>query len=63
MTWKHWTAVAIVIGGGILLQIPEHDADTMADHPGHATDVAAPEAGEQQPAHLRTIALEVTGMT
>lgn len=61
MGWKQWFAVALVIGGGILLQIPGHQ-DAEMDH-------AAMEHGEV-PAHTaeaqgpyRTVALEVTGMT
>ena len=61
MGWKQWSAVAVVIGGGILLQIPGHE-DTVMDY-------AATERGEV-PADmadvegtLRTVALDVTGMT
>ena len=53
MGWKQWSAVAVVIGGGILLQIPGHEDMTMdqgatvqADVPadmaavsGHAGDI------------------------
>lgn len=54
MGWKQWSAVVVVIGGGVLLQIPGHkamvmDVDTEMDH-----EVMGP---------LRTVALDVTGMT
>ncbi len=61
MSWKEWTAVSVVIGAGILLQIPGHD-DAQMDHEamGHG----------DMPAHMaaatgvyRTVALDVTGMT
>ena len=29
MGWKQWSAVAVVIGGGILLQIPGHEDAAM----------------------------------
>ena len=60
MGWK-WSAVAVVIGAGIVLQIPGHDKMDM-DH-------GAMEHG-QMPADMadaqgtfRTVALNVTGMT
>lgn len=61
MGWKQWSAVAVVIGGGILLQIPGHDAANM-DHAamGHG-DMPEEMAEAQGP--YRTVALEVTGMT
>ena len=61
MGWKEWTAVAVVIGGGILLQIPGHDEASM-DHAaaGHA-EMPAEMAEVQGP--YRSITLEVTGMT
>lgn len=31
MDWKQWSLVAVLIGGGILLQIPGHD-DADMDH-------------------------------
>jgi len=71
MTWKQWTAVGVVIGGGILLQIavPMDNMDMggsdagamqqglMAPANGKAAE-AAPESGP-----YRTVALDVTGMT
>ncbi len=61
MGWKQWSAVAAVIGGGILLQIPGHD-DAEMDHsamdhskmPASMADVEGP---------YTTVALDVTGMT
>lgn len=65
MSWKEWTAIGLVIGFGIFLQIPGHDATETGHeaHPGasssrlHSTEPA----DEQGP--FRTVALEVTGMT
>lgn len=65
MGWKQWSAVVIVIGGGILLQIPRHDEMAMdrktdpeamgqGATPAEAADVMGP---------FRTVALDVTGMT
>ncbi len=53
MGWKEWTAVAVVIGGGILLQIaaPMDALDKGGAHPAAATGP------------FRTVALDVTGMT
>ncbi len=61
MGWKQWSAVAVVIGGGILLQIPGHDVSSM-DHAamGHS-DVPTDMADVQGP--YTTVALDVTGMT
>jgi len=61
MGWKQWSAVAVVIGGGILLQIPAHD-DAEMDHGGmgHAEISAATSAVQGT---FRTVALAVTGMT
>ena len=60
MGWKQWSAVAVVIGGGILLQIPRHDAvlDQGAMLRG---DVPADMADVEET--FRTVALDVTGMT
>ena len=61
MGWKQWTAVAVLIGGGILLQIPGHD-DAGMDHAamGHS-EMPAGMAEVQGP--YSTVALDVTGMT
>ena len=55
MGWKEWSAVAVVIGGGILLQIPGHDEGEM-DHG------AMPVMAEPQGPYT-TVALDVAGMT
>ena len=61
MGWKQWSAVAVVIGGGILLQIPGHD-DAVMDHGATVQgDVPADMAAVE--GTLRTVALDVTGMT
>lgn len=69
MGWKQWTMVAVVIGGGILLQIPGHDDMGMADRgavdrtgAGSMTD-GLPEGMAEMPAAYTTVALDVTGMT
>ena len=73
MSRKEWYAVIVVIGLGIVWQIPRHD-DAMtsgAEHLTHSAEAGAAE-GEQlsapasaaEPAGpYRTIVLEVTGMT
>ncbi len=62
MSWKEWTAVGLVIGVGVVLQIPVHD-DGMAEQNGssHLTEMAPDQVGDNGP--YRSIALEVTGMT
>lgn len=61
MGWKQWSAVAVVIGGGILLQIPGHDEMEMD------TGVVGQDQMPAEMAHVtgpyRTVALDVTGMT
>jgi hypothetical protein len=61
MGWKQWTGVAVLIGGGILLQIPGHD-EAETDHAamGHS-EMPADMAEAQGP--YTTVALDVTGMT
>ncbi len=61
MGWKQWSAIAVLIGGGIVLQIPGHDEPEM-DHAmmGHG-EVPADMAAAQAP--YTTVALDVTGMT
>lgn len=68
MSWKHWTAVLAVIGVGIVLQIPRHDAETMEEHShapgGAASTVESSTVPVAEPAGpWRTMVLEVTGMT
>jgi len=71
MDWKQWSLVVVLIGGGILLQIPGHD-DAEMDHgtvqPGamdhDASGPAAMPAGMADPRPpYATVALDVTGMT
>ncbi len=61
MSWKEWTAVTLVIGAGVLWQIPGHDEMEMDtgvvgqdQMPAEMTHVTGP---------YRTVALDVTGMT
>ena len=61
MGWKQWSAVAVVIGGGILLQIPGHEDAAMNHGPTLRGDVPADMADVE--GTLRTVALDVTGMT
>ena len=56
MSSKEWAAVALVIGGGILLPILGHDAAEM-DH----STMSMPAAEALGP--MKTVALDVTGMT
>ena len=60
MSWKHWAAVLVVIGIGIVLQIPRHEQE-MVEHDAGAAAHTPVEADPQGP--YRTVALEVTGMT
>lgn len=65
MSWKQWVAIVLVIGLGIVWQIPQHDA-VMEDagHPNHpAAPAATTRADDDREGPYRTIALEVTGMT
>jgi hypothetical protein len=74
MSRKEWIAVIVVIGLGIVWQIPRHDDAMPAGAEPHALSPAEvqPAEGERpsEPAAAaepvgpyRTIALEVTGMT
>ena len=69
MSRKHWTAILVVIGVGIVLQIPRHDGDVMEDHTRMPGGVASPTASSavpvaaEPPGPYRTMVLEVTGMT
>lgn len=74
MSRKEWIAVVVVVGLGIVWQIPRHD-DAMtagAEHQTHAPAAVQSMEGEQVPepgaaaepiGAYRTIILEVTGMT
>ncbi|MDA1103422.1 MAG: hypothetical protein O2956_07500 [Gemmatimonadetes bacterium] len=61
MGWKQWSAVALVIGGGILLQIPRHD-DADMDHAAREHSEMAASMADVG-GHFTTVALDVTGMT
>lgn len=61
MGWKQWSLVAVLIGGGILLQIPGHDVMQM-EHEAVARDDLPPSMVDPLPP-FQTMALEVTGMT
>lgn len=61
MGWKQWSAVAVVIGGGILLQIPGHEDAAM--DPGAMLRGAVPADMAEVEGTIRTVALDVTGMT
>jgi hypothetical protein len=61
MGWKQWVAVVVLIGGGIMLQIPGHD-DTVTNHLGMSPEGLSPDASALE-GPLRTVNLEVTGMT
>ena len=61
MGWKQWGAVAVVIGGGILMQIPGHDDMDMDLTSVGTGEIPAEMAAVSGP--FRTVALNVTGMT
>lgn len=60
MTRKEWAAVAVVIGGGILLQVAGHDGMQMDRGAVGAEDTASV---AEPPGPFRQVALDVTGMT
>ncbi len=63
MSWKQWTAVGLVIGFGILLQIPGHDSMEM-DHGGQGLmESTTMTSVEELGGPYRMISLDVTGMT
>jgi hypothetical protein len=61
MSWKHWAAVIVVIGLGIVLQIPSHQTGTVSDHEHGQATGSTSSADEAGP--FRTVALAVSGMT
>lgn len=61
MGWKQWSAVAVVIGGGIVLQIPGHDEMVMEPDPAAHSRMPANMAEPDAP--YTTVTLDVTGMT
>lgn len=73
MSRKEWFAVIVVIGLGIVWQIPRHDDATTsgAEHHTHTPEAGAakseqlsePASAAEPAGPYRTIVLEVTGMT
>ncbi len=61
MTSKEWAAVAVVVGGGILLQIPGHDEMTMDPTAVRHSEMPADMAEVVGP--YEQVALDVTGLT
>ncbi len=61
MTSKEWAAVAVVIGAGIVLQIPGHDEMEMGPTGMEHSDIPADMAEVVGP--YERVALDVTGMT
>lgn len=69
MSKRAWILVAVLLGGGVLLQIPQHGPDEM-DHASMAGTETSTETGSSavsatalEIAAVRTVRLEVTGMT
>lgn len=61
MGWRQWSLVVVVIGGGILLQIPGRDSMEV---PARSDGThGAPSAIAETPGLYTGVALEVTGMT
>jgi len=66
MSKRAWMLVALVLGGGILLQIPSwggHAEHHAADGHDHESMDGMATPGVAENASQRTVALEVTGMT
>ena len=61
MTSKEWAAVAVVVGGGILLQIPNHDEMNREPTSVGRSEIPADMAEVVGP--YEQVALDVTGMT
>lgn len=62
MKRSEWVAVALVVGGGIVLQIPNYGTMNMnmdMDMDGESSPVEATD----QDRNLTRVALDVTGMT
>jgi len=63
MGWKQWAAVVLVIGFGIVLQIPGH-GDADMDHDAMSEGLATDGGSAAAPGpHEAVVWLEVTGMT
>ena len=56
MSTKEWVAVGLVIGAGVLMPMFGHDDETM-DHSAMEMQAA------QNSGPMKTVALDVTGMT
>ncbi|MFQ5679934.1 MAG: hypothetical protein ACE5HP_10810 [Gemmatimonadota bacterium] len=66
MSKRTWFLVGLVLGGGILLQIPSwggHAEHHAADGHDHGSMAEAADAARSERPGMRTVALEVTGMT
>lgn len=69
MSWKHWVVVLLVLGAGIVGQIPRHPAmtDGASGHnhraPVGGPSVSAPLSDGVPREARRTLVLDVTGMT
>ena len=61
MGWRQWSLVVVVIGGGILLQIPGHESMEVPARSDEAH--RAPSAIAETPGPYTGAALAVTGMT
>jgi len=61
MSWKEWTAVGVVVGVGIVLQIPGGDEMGTVQEAVSREEMPAGTAEPIGP--YRTVALDVTGMT
>lgn len=59
MSSKEWAAVAAVIGVGILLPMVGHDDAAM----NHGSDAAMQMQLAESSGPMKTVALDVTGMT
>ncbi len=59
MSSKEWAAVAVVIGAGILLPILGHDDAGM----NHGDQAAMAMQSAESSGPMKTVALDVTGMT
>ena len=66
MSKRTWFLVALALGGGILLQIPTwggHAEHHAADGHAHCSTAGVTGAAHAEHPGMRTVALEVTGMT
>lgn len=63
MSWKQWSLVGIVIGLGILWQIPEQHARPAAESRESAHAHESTSAIPAAEGSYRNVDLEITGMT